>query len=119
MRRVQHGRPRNACQHTARLDIGHNMRDHISWSQSIYVLSMAFDVCGTGTKFLLLTVQFLSDVLVTHLMKLVAQLLSYPVGRLWARYMPRKTIFGVQLNPGPFNVKEHVIITIMAVVGGR
>ncbi|OCH85567.1 OPT oligopeptide transporter [Obba rivulosa] len=48
---------------------------------------------------------------------IVAQLLSFPVGRAWARFMPRKKIFGIQLNPGPFNVKEHVLITIMASVG--
>ncbi|TFK45541.1 small oligopeptide transporter [Heliocybe sulcata] len=48
---------------------------------------------------------------------LVAQLLSFPLGRFWARFMPRVTVFGVQLNPGPFTVKEHVIVTIMATVG--
>jgi hypothetical protein len=37
--------------------------------------------------------------------------------KLWARYMPRVSIFGVSLNPGPFTIKEHVIITIMANVG--
>ena len=31
--------------------------------------------------------------------------------------MPRVKIFGVSLNPGPFTVKEHVLITIMANVG--
>lgn len=31
--------------------------------------------------------------------------------------MPNVKIFGVSLNPGPFNVKEHVLITIMATVG--
>jgi hypothetical protein len=36
---------------------------------------------------------------------------------LWARYMPKVTVFGVSLNPGPFTVKEHVIVTIMASVG--
>ncbi|KLO10273.1 OPT oligopeptide transporter [Schizopora paradoxa] len=49
---------------------------------------------------------------------LAAQLLSFPVGRLWARIMPNKRIFGIQVNPGPFNVKEHVLLTIMATVGG-
>lgn len=39
---------------------------------------------------------------------LVAQLLSYPVGRFFAASLPRKKIFGVSLNPGPFSVKEHV-----------
>ncbi|TFY70179.1 hypothetical protein EVG20_g2824 [Dentipellis fragilis] len=48
---------------------------------------------------------------------LVAQLLSYPIGCAWARFMPIVTIAGVQLNPGPFSVKEHVVITVMATVG--
>ncbi|EGN96301.1 hypothetical protein SERLA73DRAFT_112539 [Serpula lacrymans var. lacrymans S7.3] len=48
---------------------------------------------------------------------LVSQLLSFPLGRLWALLMPRKKIFGVELNPGPFTIKEHVIITIMGTVG--
>ncbi|EMD35965.1 hypothetical protein CERSUDRAFT_115910 [Gelatoporia subvermispora B] len=48
---------------------------------------------------------------------IVAQLLSYPVGRAWARLVPQVKIFGVSINPGPFTVKEHVLITIMATVG--
>jgi hypothetical protein len=43
---------------------------------------------------------------------IVAQLISYPLGSLWASYMPRKRIFGVSLNPGPFSIKEHVLITV-------
>jgi hypothetical protein len=50
---------------------------------------------------------------------IVAQLISYPLGSLWASYMPRKRIFGVSLNPGPFSIKEHVLITIMATVGSQ
>lgn len=49
----------------------------------------------------------------------VPQLLSFPMGKLWARYMPRIRIFGVSLNPGPFSMKEHVLITIMASVGAQ
>ncbi|KAI6146825.1 OPT oligopeptide transporter protein-domain-containing protein [Pisolithus tinctorius] len=49
----------------------------------------------------------------------VPQLLSFPIGKLWARYMPRVRIFGVSLNPGPFSMKEHVLITIMASVGAQ
>lgn len=49
--------------------------------------------------------------------QIVAQLLSFPIGRLWARFLPNVKLFGVSLNPGPFNVKEHVLITIMATVG--
>ena len=44
-------------------------------------------------------------------------LLSLPVGNLWARYVPKVSLFGISLNPGPFTVKEHVIITVMSGVG--
>jgi hypothetical protein len=44
-------------------------------------------------------------------------LLTFPMLKLWARYMPRVSIFGVSLNPGPLTIKEHVIITIMASAG--
>ncbi|KAK3835457.1 MAG: OPT family small oligopeptide transporter [Linnemannia gamsii] len=52
---------------------------------------------------------------------LVIQLLSYPIGKFMARVIPTTdySIFGkkLTLNPGPFNVKEHVLITIMANCG--
>ncbi|KAI0034333.1 OPT oligopeptide transporter [Vararia minispora EC-137] len=48
---------------------------------------------------------------------LVAQLLSFPIGQIWARAAPNVSIFGQPLNPGPFTVKEHVVITVMATVG--
>lgn len=48
----------------------------------------------------------------------VPQLLSYPLGKLWDRTLPDWgfTLFGTRhsLNPGPFNKKEHMLITIMA-----
>jgi len=48
----------------------------------------------------------------------VPQLLAYPLGTFMARVLPDKgfTLFGVRhsLNPGPFNKKEHMLITIMA-----
>ncbi|THH12088.1 hypothetical protein EW145_g232 [Phellinidium pouzarii] len=47
---------------------------------------------------------------------LVAQLLSFPVGRLWARVMPNVSIYGHQLNPGFYTVKEHVLTTIISTV---
>ncbi|KAF9221234.1 small oligopeptide transporter [Gyrodon lividus] len=50
---------------------------------------------------------------------IVAQLLSFPLGRLWATHVPRKRILGVSLNPGPFSIKEHALITIMASVGAQ
>ncbi|KIJ14873.1 PF03169 OPT oligopeptide transporter protein, partial [Paxillus involutus ATCC 200175] len=50
---------------------------------------------------------------------IVAQLLSFPLGKLWETYVPQKRILGVSLNPGPFSIKEHVLITIMASVGAQ
>ncbi|KAF8154812.1 small oligopeptide transporter [Crassisporium funariophilum] len=50
---------------------------------------------------------------------LVAQLLVFPVGRSWVRIIPAVSIFGMDLNPGPFTIKEHVLVTIMASVGAQ
>ncbi|KAF8264395.1 OPT oligopeptide transporter [Lactarius quietus] len=47
---------------------------------------------------------------------LIPLLVSFPIGKLWAHFVPRVTLFGVELNPGPFTIKEHVIITIMSSV---
>jgi OPT family small oligopeptide transporter len=48
----------------------------------------------------------------------VPQLLAYPMGKLFERLLPDVgiTLFGVRhsLNPGPFNKKEHMLITIMS-----
>ncbi|CAK7218725.1 hypothetical protein SBRCBS47491_003608 [Sporothrix bragantina] len=49
---------------------------------------------------------------------LVAQIIAWPMGHAWARVMPHRRFntFGLHwsLNPGPFNVKEHSIIVVMA-----
>lgn len=51
----------------------------------------------------------------------VAQLLSYPLGKAAEKFLPDIgiTLYGVRhsLNPGPFNQKEHMLISIMASVG--
>ncbi|PHH66526.1 hypothetical protein CDD81_7001 [Ophiocordyceps australis] len=50
----------------------------------------------------------------------IAQLLAFPLGRAWQRWMPRRTLtipwtaHEIELNPGPFNKKEHMLIAIMA-----
>lgn len=41
---------------------------------------------------------------------LVAQLLAFPAGKLLEVIIPRSRFW----NPGPFNIKEHTLITIMA-----
>ncbi len=49
---------------------------------------------------------------------LVAQIIAWPMGHAWAKVMPRHqfTTLGLKwsLNPGPFNIKEHSIIVVMA-----
>jgi hypothetical protein len=51
---------------------------------------------------------------------LIAQIIAWVMGRAWASVMPQKefTLFGVayNLNPGPFNIKEHSVIMVMASV---
>lgn len=51
---------------------------------------------------------------------LIAQIIAWPMGHGWARVMPerRYSTFGLtwSLNPGPFNIKEHSIIVVMASV---
>lgn len=47
-------------------------------------------------------------------------LLVYPLGCFWVRVVPEWSFktFGVvwSLNPGPFNIKEHTVVTLMASV---
>lgn len=49
---------------------------------------------------------------------LLAQVVAYPLGHAWAAIVPARTFttFGRtwSLNPGPFNIKEHSIIVVMA-----
>lgn len=47
----------------------------------------------------------------------VVQLIAYPMGTGWEKLMPNCKIFGFELNPGPFNKKEHTLITMMAAAG--
>ncbi len=51
---------------------------------------------------------------------LIAQIIAWPMGHGWAKVMPKRqfTTFGLKwsLNPGPFNIKEHAIIVVMASV---
>lgn len=50
----------------------------------------------------------------------VAQVLAYPLGKLMEKILPRRqfTMFGwtFSLNPGPFNRKEHMLITVMCTI---
>lgn len=52
-----------------------------------------------------------------------AQIVVLPIGKLMAATLPTKpfkvpfTKWSFSLNPGPFNIKEHVLITIFATSG--
>ncbi|KAL4628029.1 hypothetical protein ACB092_05G208600 [Castanea dentata] len=54
-----------------------------------------------------------------------AQIVVLPIGRFMAAYLPNKVIhilgtkWFFSLNPGPFNLKEHVLITIFANSGSN
>ncbi|KAI8074176.1 OPT family small oligopeptide transporter [Gongronella butleri] len=49
---------------------------------------------------------------------IVVQLLAFPAGKLFEKILPSREIgfgrFKFNLNPGPFGVKEHTLITVMA-----
>ncbi|KAL1843811.1 hypothetical protein VTJ49DRAFT_7521 [Mycothermus thermophilus] len=45
---------------------------------------------------------------------LIAQIIAWPIGRGWARFVPDKEVAFPMLWLGPFNVKEHAIIVVMA-----
>lgn len=54
-----------------------------------------------------------------------AQIAVLPIGRLMAAYLPTNSVrvpgtkWSFSLNPGPFNLKEHVLITIFANSGSN
>ncbi|KAI8819428.1 OPT oligopeptide transporter protein-domain-containing protein [Fimicolochytrium jonesii] len=48
----------------------------------------------------------------------VAVLLSYPLGVFMAKALPHTKVFGLNLNPGPFTVKEHVLVSMIASAAG-
>ena len=63
--------------------------------------------CGMNTFFLLHAPSFSITMYVTLI-------LAWPIGVAWHKVMPNVSIFGAPLNPGPFNLKEHALISIMA-----
>ncbi|RLV91849.1 Sexual differentiation process protein isp4 [Spathaspora sp. JA1] len=74
-----------------------------------WVIGMILTTVGCGMN-MLFSFHSPSFVVTTF----VTSILAWPIGRFWAWVVPDVKIFGVSLNPGPFNIKEHTIITIMA-----
>jgi len=79
----------------------------------VWVIGSFFAILGSG-----LNILFSMRAPTISISTLIAQLIAYPIGNLWSRWMPcwKLTIFGKAwpLNPGPFTIKEHTLITIMA-----
>lgn len=65
--------------------------------------------CGMNTLFSFHSPSF-------YITTYVTSILAFPLGKACERLLPNVKIFGVPLNPGPFNLKEHTIITIMGSV---
>jgi hypothetical protein len=77
----------------------------------MWTIALLFTTIGSGINMLLSLRR--PSIVVTSI---VAQVLSFPVGRAWGRYMParRFKFFGriIDLNPCPFNIKEHTLIIV-------
>lgn len=77
----------------------------------MWTIAFLFTTAGSGIN-MLLSLRRPSIVITS----IVAQLLSFPIGKAWGKYMPawEFKIFGrtIHLNPGPFNIKEHTLIIV-------
>jgi len=82
----------------------------------MWVLALIFTTLGSGVN-MLLSLRRPSIVITA----IVAQLLSFPCGKAWGRFMPnwKLKLFGytLELNPGPFNIKEHTLIVVCHLTG--
>jgi len=80
----------------------------------MWTIAFLFTTLGSGIN-MLLSLRRPSIVITA----IVAQLLSFPLGKAWGRFMPawKLTVFGhtLHLNPGPFNIKEHTLIVVCTV----
>lgn len=49
---------------------------------------------------------------------LFVQVVTLPIGKLFEKILPTRTLtirgYSMSLNPGPFNIKEHTLISVMA-----
>ncbi|CDK24229.1 unnamed protein product [Kuraishia capsulata CBS 1993] len=75
----------------------------------MWVLGMIMTTIGSGMNLL-----FSMHSPSFYITSLVTSILAWPIGRAWERVVPNVNFLGIPLNPGPFNLKEHALITIMA-----
>ncbi|KAJ5936413.1 OPT oligopeptide transporter [Penicillium verhagenii] len=81
-----------------------------------WFIGLLLTIVFTGVN-QLFTLRYPSIVLTSY----VSQVVSYPMGVFMAKILPTRqySLFGYRFsfNPGPFNQKEHMLITVMANVG--
>lgn len=78
----------------------------------MWTIGMIMTTIGCGLN-MLFSMHSPTIVLTTFL----TSILAWPLGRAWDMVMPDKPVFGrfggPSLNPAPFNVKEHALVTAM------
>ena len=79
----------------------------------VWVLGTVFTIIGTGLN------QFFSlRYPGIYISSPITQLFSFPCGVAMAHYLPTRRYgqgrWSMTLNPGPFNQKEHILITVMS-----
>lgn len=75
----------------------------------LWVIGLLMTTIGSG-----LNVLFSLHAPVFTISLFVTAVLAWPMGVLWEKCIPNKKIFGLELNPGKFNIKEHTVIIIMS-----
>ncbi|KAL4803244.1 OPT oligopeptide transporter protein-domain-containing protein [Aspergillus unguis] len=79
----------------------------------MFVLGIVFCIVASGLN----TLYTLRNPSIT-ISASVVLLLAYPLGKLWEKTIPSWTVplglWSFNLNPGPFNTKEHVLIYVMS-----
>lgn len=78
-----------------------------------WILGMFFVTIGSGLNMFL---SMRSPAI--NFPAIIVQLLVYPIGCLWAKVVPTRefSLFGLKwtFNTGPFTIKEHVVVVLMA-----
>ncbi|KAE8423677.1 OPT oligopeptide transporter protein-domain-containing protein [Aspergillus pseudocaelatus] len=97
----------------AQIDLNDDEQGQFALTLRMWVIGVVFSIigCGLNTIFELRSPSI-------SIAKSTAQLLAFPVARLWDRWVPNYEVkvrgWKFSLNPHPFNKKEHTLIFVMA-----
>ncbi|KAL3965293.1 hypothetical protein ACCO45_002297 [Purpureocillium lilacinum] len=121
---IQHGDPKELLQadelftedspyEEVRAAVRNTDGEEVANTLRAWILGMFFVTIGSGLNMFL---SMRSPAI--NFPAIVVQLLVYPIGCAWAKVLPTRVFntFGLRwtLNPGPFTIKEHVVVTLMA-----